>query len=114
MLNGTLLSAVTRSRRGKKVREKDATEEQLNSLEGVRRLLLRVEAVHAVFWAWPGSTSSIVHGTEDIYFATITPTQLTLTLPTLRRRAKIRDIYAFGGHAKVGANVEFEVGLATI
>lgn len=30
----------------------EATEEQLHGLEAVRRLLMRVEAVHAVSWLW--------------------------------------------------------------
>ena len=30
----------------------DSTEEQLNRLEAVRRLLMQVEAVHAVSWLW--------------------------------------------------------------
>lgn len=44
----TILALTNRRLREKKLRAEDATEEQLNGLEGIRRLLLRVEAVHAV------------------------------------------------------------------
>lgn len=45
--------ALTRSILGQKtIAGRDATEEQLNGLEGIRRLLLRVQAVHAVSWLW--------------------------------------------------------------
>ena len=46
--NGTPIALTTSTLRAKKVDGKDATEEQLYKLEGIRRLLSRVEAVYAV------------------------------------------------------------------
>lgn len=43
--DNTLLAPTTRNLREKKFRGEDANEEQLNGLEGIRRLLMRVEAV---------------------------------------------------------------------
>eukprot|EP00903_Cladosiphon_okamuranus_P022908 g21100.t1 len=36
-----------------------ATEQQLNALEAIHRLLLRVEAAHGVSWPWPDGTPSV-------------------------------------------------------
>lgn len=44
--------------RDKKVRGEDATKQQLRTLEAVRRLLMRVEAVGALSWLWPGSVAA--------------------------------------------------------
>ncbi len=52
-INQTPLATASRMLREKKINGKDATEDQLHRLEGVRRLLLRVEAVHAVSFLWP-------------------------------------------------------------
>lgn len=50
---GTILTLANRVLRTKKVDGKNATQEQLNGLEDIRRLLIiRVEAVHAVSWLW--------------------------------------------------------------
>ena len=72
----------------KKTRENSdgerATRRQMHSLEATRRLLMRVEAVHAVSWMWPSSVPSATHaavqGTGNI---TTTPSPLT---PKLWRR----------------------------
>eukprot|EP00752_Nemacystus_decipiens_P011612 g10310.t1 len=52
--NGTPLAFTKHCLANKMVggRKRGATDEQMNRLEAVRRLLLRVEAVHAVSWLW--------------------------------------------------------------
>ncbi|CAM9536506.1 unnamed protein product, partial [Hapterophycus canaliculatus] len=52
LFSGTPLSWVIQSLHEKAVDGEHATEEQLQQLEGVRHLLLRVEAVHATSWRW--------------------------------------------------------------
>lgn len=47
-----------RSLREKTLLGENATKEQLNGLEGIRRLLLRVEAVHATSWLWQSDVPS--------------------------------------------------------
>ena len=68
--------------------DKIATESQLHGLEAIRRLLMRVEAVHAVSWLWANDAAfahAAVEGTGTATEATSTP--LVSMLPTLRRRA---------------------------
>lgn len=72
--------------RVKKRAGEDATEEQLQQLEAVRRLLLQVEAIHAISWLWP-SASCFVSADEDSRKRTEGSTPLRETLPILRRRA---------------------------
>lgn len=69
----------------------DATEEQLQQLEAVRRLLLRVEAIHAMSWLWPGA-SSLVGAAEDGRRTTEASAPLSAVLPILRRRARRRGV----------------------
>ncbi|CAN0069729.1 unnamed protein product, partial [Hapterophycus canaliculatus] len=52
LFSGTPLSWATRCLHGKEVDGEPATEEQLQRLKGVRRLLMRAEAVHAISWLW--------------------------------------------------------------
>lgn len=52
VFNGTPWLSPTTTSSARRVGGKDATEEQLNKLEGIRRLLLRAEAVRAVSWLW--------------------------------------------------------------
>ena len=49
----TLLEYTTRILREKKVNGEDATEEQLHGLEGIRRLLMRVEALMELWYTGP-------------------------------------------------------------
>lgn len=62
----------------------DDTESQRHSLEATRRLLSRVEAVHAVSWLWardtPSSTRAATEGTSSA-----TPTTPSTLLPVLKR-----------------------------
>lgn len=66
----------------------DATQEQLRRLEAMRRLLMQVEAVHAISWLWPKAALRITPGAVDSpRKMNANPTPLTAMLPTLRRRA---------------------------
>lgn len=91
---GTPLAFANRCLRLKGVRGiKYAREEQLHRLEAVHRLLMRVEAAHAVSWLWVTESPPISCGYEDsIRIARKTPandgTQLTMMLPILRRRRR--------------------------
>ena len=85
--SGTPLALATTTLREKKVGGQDATQEQLQKLEGIRRLLLRVEAIHAVSWLWPGEIFSIEQAVEGTARSKKTSTPVALMLPILRRRA---------------------------
>lgn len=89
---GTPLAYITKCLREKKIREFDATEEQLHRLEAARRLLLREEAVHAVSWLWHSDVPPVIQAVGDTSRATRTTaagsTQLGLMLPILRRRRR--------------------------
>ncbi len=84
----TPLDLATVMLREKGIAGKDATEEQLNKLEGIRRLLLRVEAVHAVSFLWPVDVPSIVGTAEGTSSKVAASTPLRMMLPILRRRAR--------------------------
>lgn len=84
-------------------KEGDVTEETLNMLEAIRRLLLRVEAVHAVSWLWhtSGDVPVISHAAQDkartktvasSAAAAVAATPLRRMLPILRRRANRRGV----------------------
>ena len=83
--NYTPMGIVTHFLRKKKVGGQDVTEEQMNARKVIRRLLLQVEAVHAMSWLWPSDIPSAIIDTAK---SAITSTSLRMTLPTLRRRAK--------------------------
>ena len=85
----TALATASRMLREKRIADKDATEEQLHRLEGVRRLLLRVDAVHAVSFLWPAAIPSIVAAAaEGTSRKVVTSTPLRIMLPILKRRAR--------------------------
>ncbi|CAN0019540.1 unnamed protein product [Ectocarpus sp. 4 AP-2014] len=73
---------------------KDDNEEQLGRLKAVRRLLLRVEAVHATSWLWPSSAAaSVAQDAAEVKAGAETEsTRLTSTLQILRRRATRRGV----------------------
>ena len=77
-----------------------ATESQLDSLEAMRRLLMRVEAVHAVSWLWASDTSSTTHAAAAAVKGTGRAAKkasiaLVSMLPVLRRRAgRLRVLWA--------------------
>ena len=87
--NGTPLAYTNFILREKKIKEKDATEKQLHSLEAIRRQLMRVEAVHAVSWQWARDAHAVTHAAapEDASNIATTSTPLASMLPILRRRA---------------------------
>ncbi len=91
--NDTPLALTELYLRQKKICGKDATEAQLKNLEAIRRLLLRVEAVHAASWRWHNEIPPAVHSTtEDKTKTKIASAPLVAMLPILRRRATRRDV----------------------
>lgn len=74
-------------------KEGDASGETLKMLEAIRRMLLRVEAIHAVSWLWHSSDNpTISDGADGGKTGTKTASaaaasQLARMLPLLRRRA---------------------------
>ncbi|CBJ32400.1 EsV-1-199 [Ectocarpus siliculosus] len=71
------------------------TEEQLNALEAIHRLLLRVEALHAVSWLWSSDicncTYSTAQGTDRTTSKSTAGTPLVLTMRQ-RARSKEREV----------------------
>lgn len=88
--NRTPLAFVTGLLRGKTIEGKKATEEQLNSMEGTRRVLMRVDAVRAVSWLWPRDAASAdqAAAAEGTCKPKVTSGPLTSMMPILRRRAR--------------------------
>lgn len=69
------------------------TDEHLHRWEAIRRLLLQVEAVHAISWLWPGNATLLARpakGTRRTAEPASTP--LTMMLPVLKRRARRRSL----------------------
>ena len=89
---GTPLALVNRCLREKKEGGKAATKEQLGGLEGVRRLLLQVNAVHATSWLWgkgaPYIGRPVQQAGRTATTAAVTGTSLAAMLPVLRLRAR--------------------------
>ena len=90
--NKTPLDLATRMLRARKIHGKDAAQEQLHGLEGIRRLLLRVKAVHGVSWLWPNDVPIIGRAPESSSRRKIASTPLGMMLPALRRRARRRVV----------------------
>ena len=86
----TPLDLTIRSLHEKRGEGGEATEEQLHGLEGIRRLLLRVGAVHAVSWLWPNDIPIIDHAPKSSSGGKTTSTSLRMMLPALRRRTRRR------------------------
>eukprot|EP00903_Cladosiphon_okamuranus_P017860 g16436.t1 len=88
--NDTPLDMTNRFLRDKKTARdgEELTEKDLVRLEGIRRLLMRVEVVHAVSWRWPVETPSIVRTAEGEARTVAASAPLTRMLPLLRRRAR--------------------------
>lgn len=88
VFNDTPLVFTTRRIHEKKTGLKEATLEQVHGLEGIRRLLLRVEAVYAVSWLWPSAAApSIGHIAEGKSGAKPTGTVLPVLVQRTRRRS---------------------------
>lgn len=96
----------------KRVNGQPATEEQLDMLRAIRRLLLRVEAVHAVSWLWPGGVPFVARAAAAEGASAVnstspprTATPLTAMLPVLRERARRRGVLlAAQSRLVVGSN----------
>ena len=88
IFNETPLVFTSRMLREKRIAGEDVMEEPLHRLEGIRRLLLRVEAVHAVSFLWPVLLPSIIGMAEGASRAMVTSIPLRMMLPVLRRRAR--------------------------
>lgn len=90
--DSTPLGLVTVALREKRtLAGEEATEDQLRRLEAIRRLLLQVEAVHAVSWLWPsGSPSMGGLDAEVTPVATATSTSPSRMLSISMRRTRTR------------------------
>ncbi|CAN0178531.1 unnamed protein product [Scytosiphon promiscuus] len=74
---------LTLTKLGFSTAEDHATKDKRYRLEGIRRLLLRVDAIHAVSWLWPSGACSITGAIEAGIVAQ--SRSQTLTLPSPRR-----------------------------
>ncbi|CAM9298827.1 unnamed protein product, partial [Hapterophycus canaliculatus] len=94
VFNDTPLGVTTDILRHKVVDGEIATVAQLNKLEAIRRLLLTVEAVHAVSWLWAKTpnppVAAEVFRRTDATPATETP--LRMMLPLLQQRTRKRGV----------------------
>lgn len=88
VFHGTPLAFTCSLLAGKVLKQKDATESQLHSLEATRRLLVRVEAAHAVSSLWASDPPSTTHSATEGSDGATRPTPLISMLPILRRRAR--------------------------
>lgn len=110
--NDTPLAYTQYCLREKKVGGEVATEEQLQCLQSIRRLLMRVEAVRAVSWLWHNDAPPVRRAAEGAckaHAATGSGTQLRMMLPLIRRRARRRGmtpaaIFRCGGSYEVVGN----------
>lgn len=91
--NGTPLVLASSILKQKSIAGRDATEEQLHGLEGIRRLLLTVEAVHAVSWLWASPAPVFpVHAEGEGKRNTTTSAPLAVISPILQRRVARRGV----------------------
>ena len=89
IFNETPLVFTSRMLREKRIAGEDVMEEPLHRLESIRRLLLRVEAVHVVSFLWPVLLPSIIRMAEGASRTMmVTSIPLRMMLPVLRRRAR--------------------------
>ncbi|CAM9703108.1 unnamed protein product [Ectocarpus sp. 13 AM-2016] len=94
VFDGTPLAFTTSRLREKIENGQPATEEHLHTLEAIRRLLLRVEAVHAVSWLWPSDAPFIGHAAGSSRGPETNSPSLRVMLPILKRRTKRRGVLA--------------------
>ncbi len=90
VLNETPLCFTTYMIRERSVAGCVATEEQIHRLEGVRRLLLQVEAARAESWLWHNDVPNMWHIPESSTKTKIASAPLKMMVPALRRRARRR------------------------
>ena len=88
--NRTPLAFVTGLLRDATIGENKATDEQLNSMEGIRRVLMRVDAIRAVSWLWPRDAASAdqAAAAEGTCKPKVTSGPLTSMMPILGQRAR--------------------------
>ena len=77
--------------RDKEIAGKPVTEETLHKLEAVRRMLSRVEAIHAVSWLWSAGAPQVGYS-GTVARKAPNGTALRTMLPTMRRRARRRGM----------------------
>ncbi|CAM9482026.1 unnamed protein product [Ectocarpus sp. 4 AP-2014] len=94
IFNGTPLAFTTSRLREKIANGQPASEEHLNTQEAIRRLQLRVEAVHAVSSLWPSDAPFIGHAVGSSRGPEPNPPSLGVMLPILKRRTKRRGVLA--------------------
>lgn len=90
--SGTPLSWATRCLHEKVLDGEEATKEQLRSLEAIRRLLLRVEAVHTVSWRWRNEAPTVARPAGRACGDPAVSGTLAATLPLMKRRARRRGV----------------------
>lgn len=90
----TPLDLTTRKLREKKVGGQAATADQLRRLEGIRRLLLQEEAIHATSWVWPKGRFPISRESQSTGSRSRrSGAQLRIFLPIMRRRTRGRRVF---------------------
>lgn len=69
-----------------------SAEGQLNDLQGIRRLLLRAEALHSCSWLWHTTRGAVARDPDSTQKRKTASKPLTVMLPVLRRRAARRGV----------------------
>lgn len=89
---GPPMKLVTDTVRNRTLGGRQATEDDLNRLEAARRLLLRVDAVHATSWLWPVNVGAMDRRSPEVAArgagaSSTDASPLMAPQPALRRRA---------------------------
>lgn len=90
IFNDTPLAFVNNTLRMERVKPNHTGEKVVHKVEAIRRLLLQVDAVHAISWLWPSNAPPIAHAAEGKRTKAASP--LTVMLPTLGRGTKNRGV----------------------
>lgn len=88
-LDLTLLNIIDFWLLQKNIQGKDATEDHLHRLQASRRLLSRVEAIHAISWLWPSDDAPSIGYAEEVVTCetkTASTPLKSVLLPVLRRK----------------------------
>ena len=86
----TPLAYVTQLRDYQKRDSSIVSEQQWQTIEAIRSLLLRKDAIHATSWVWPRAVPSKARAVDGCGRTKTPSTSLGMTLPTLRRRTESR------------------------
>lgn len=92
VFHGTPLALADRSLRTKRIAGRSASEKHLNKMELIRRVLLHVEAIHAVSWLWARVDPGIADFVRCTTRTKTLPTQLRTMLPILKQQAGARRV----------------------